>query len=207
MPPRDKERRQRAHTRATAREKRRIRQHSRNRIRRFFFGGIVGFVGLLIVLSLVLPSTLGSIGNRTTAPAEDTRVAIQEIEIVEKGQTHPDYSTTPPTSGWYYDVPLEDINWAPQDKPLEDEVQVSYLRRGGIMVQYNCPNECSELQQQLEQVVNRYPEGVILAPYPDMDFNIALTAWGWIDTLASFDDQRIDYFIQSHIDNGPESFR
>ena len=102
---------------------------------------------------------------------------------------------------------LEDIAWEAMEEPVEDEVQLSYLERGGIMVQYNCPDECPDLQQKLERVVNRYPEGVVLAPYPDMETTLALTSWGWIDAFERFDDPRIDDFIQAHIGRGPESFR
>jgi hypothetical protein len=162
----------------------------------------------MVVLSLVLPNSLGNIGVGVDSSAEQgVKVAIQGNEKIEVGQSHPDYGTTPPTSGWHYDIPIEEITWGAQEVPLANEAQVSYLERGGIMVQYNCPDGCLDLQQQLKLVVNRYPEGVVLAPYPDMDTTIALTSWGWIDAFEDFDDPRIDDFIQTHIGRGPESFR
>jgi hypothetical protein len=172
------------------------------------FGGVAGLGGLLIVLSLVLPNSLGSVGSSVPSSSEQgVQVSIQRSDEIEVGQAHPAYSTSPPTSGGHYDIPLEDITWGTLEGPIEDEAQVSYLERGGIMVQYSCPDECPDLQQRLELVVNRYPEGVVLAPYPDMDSTIALTAWGWIDTFELFDDPRIDDFIQTHIGQGPDSFR
>ena len=192
------------------REARRSRLRLRRRIRRYIFGGIVGFGGLLIIVSLILPDALSNLGGNTaTSFDQGVRVAIQANQAVEPGQEHPAYSTSPPTSGWYYDIPLEEIRWGPLSEPVENEAQVSYLRRGAIMVQYNCPEGCPGLQEDLRMVVNRYPEGVIMAPYPDMSGRIALTAWGWIDTdtFQNFDDFRIDDFIQKHIGRGPESFR
>jgi hypothetical protein len=171
------------------------------------------------VLSLVLPSSLGKVGNNPASAEQGAQVTVQENEVVEVEQLHATYNTTPPTSGWHYDIPLEDIVWGASQETVENETQVSYLERGSIMVQYNCPpisididgnsdiEECLKLQKQLEQVVNRYPEGVILAPYPNMDSTIALTSWGWIDTFEDFSDPRIDDFIQAHIGNGPSSFR
>ncbi|MDP6102911.1 MAG: DUF3105 domain-containing protein [Dehalococcoidia bacterium] len=208
MAAKEREQRRRAHHRAEIREMRRTRQHSRQRIRRILFGGVAGLGGLVIVLSLVLPSSLGQVGSQSVSSSEQgVQAAIQRNEDVEAGEAHPAYNTTPPTSGWHYDIPLEDIAWGALDEPVEDEEQVSYLERGGIMVQYNCPDECPDLQQQLEMVVNRYPEGVVLAPYPGMNSTIALTAWGWIDTFRDFDDPRIDDFIQTHIGQGPDSVR
>jgi len=208
MATRERERRRRAHHRAEIRETRRTRQYSRRRIKRIIFGGVAGLGGLLIILSLVLPSSLGSVGSNVPSSSEQgAQVSIQRNEEVEVGQLHPAYNTSPPTSGWHYDIPLEDITWEALEEPVEDEAQVSYLVRGGIMVQYNCPDECPDLQQRLELVVNRYPEGVVMAPYPDMESTLALTSWGWIDTFENFDDPRIDDFIQTHIGQGPESFR
>jgi hypothetical protein len=160
-----------------------------------------------MVLSLVLPNSLGQVGGNAVSSEQGVQVTVQENKVVEAEQLHAAYNTSPPTSGWHYDIPLEDIVWGAIDETAENEAQVSYLERGGIMVQYNCPEGCPGLQQQLEQVINRYPEGVILSPYPDMDSTIALTSWGWIDTFEDFDDPRIDDFIQAHVGRGPSSFR
>ncbi len=208
MASRDRERRRRALHRAERRESRRERQRHRRRWRRYAFGTIVGIGGVIIVLSLVIPGSLGQVGLNTDASADQgVQVSIQANEVVEQDQPHPAYSTSPPTSGWRYDIPLEDVAWGAREAEVADEEQVSYLERGGIMVQYNCPEECSALVENLESVVNRYPEGVTLAPYSAMDDRIALTAWGWIDTFEQFSDPRIDDFIQKHIGKGPSSFR
>jgi hypothetical protein len=65
-------------------------------------------------------------------------------------------------------------------------------------VQYNCPEGCDELVQQLTDIFNTYQSLVIVAPYPGMDAKIALTAWGWIDELENFDEARIVDFINGH---------
>ena len=208
MASRDRERRRRALHRAERRETRRERQRGRKRIRRWVVGGIVGFGGVIIVLSLVIPGSLGQVGVGGDVSADQgVQVSIQDNQVVEPDQAHPAYNSSPPTSGWRYDIPPEDIAWGKRDEEVANEEQVSYLERGGIMVQYNCTEECPELVESLESVVNRYPEGVTLAPYSAMDDRIALTAWGWIDTFEQFSDARIDDFIQKYIGKGPSSFR
>ena len=63
----------------------------------------------MIVLSLVIPGNLGQVGLTTDSSAEQgVQVSIQTNEVVEPDQPHPAYSTTPPTSGWRYDIPQED---------------------------------------------------------------------------------------------------
>ena len=208
MAARARDRRRRALERHERRESRRVRQRSRRKFRRYAFGAIVGIGGVMIVLSLIIPGNLGQVGLPTDSSAEQgVQVSLQGNEVVEPDQPHPAYSTSPPTSGWRYDIPLEDITWGSRDEEVPDEEQVSYLERGAVMVQYNCTEECTALIDDLESVVNRYPEGVVLAPYSGMDATIALTAWGWIDTFELFDDPRIDDFIQAYIGRGPSTFR
>ncbi len=208
MAARARDRRRRALERHERRESRRVRQRSRRRFRRYAFGAIVGIGGVMIVLSLIIPGNLGQVGLTTDSSAEQgVQVSLQGNEVVEPDQPHPAYSTSPPTSGWRYDIPLEDITWGSRDEEVPNEEQVSYLERGAVMVQYNCTEECTALIDDLESVVNRYPEGVVLAPYSGMDATIALTAWGWIDTFELFDDPRIDDFIQAYIGRGPSTFR
>ena len=67
-----------------------------------------------------------------------------------------------------------------------------------IMVQYSCPEGCTVLVKQLTDLVEAYDRNVILAPYPDMEYRIALTAWNRIDTLDAFDEGRIIKFINEY---------
>jgi hypothetical protein len=105
------------------------------------------------------------------------------------------YNSRPPTSGPHYQSIAE---WGVHDGPIPNELQVHNLEDGGVLVQYHCPEGCPDLVQQLTNVVRRYHEGVILAPYPDMEARIALTAWGRIETLVEFDEKRIIQFIKAY---------
>jgi len=109
----------------------------------------------------------------------------------------PPYLTDPPTSGAHTFNPTK---WGIHQEPIFKEYQVRNLEAGGVLVQYNCPQGCSELVAKLESIVKRF-EGkkVILAPYPDMDRRIALTAWGQLDKFDEFDEQRIVKFIEANL--------
>ena len=73
------------------------------------------------------------------------------------------------------------------------------------MVQYNPVLATPDMIEQLKEVVGQYENRVILAPYPNLSTNaIALTAWGWIDTLDTVDKSRVTRFINGHIRQGPE---
>lgn len=45
---------------------------------------------------------------------------------------------------------------------------------------------------------------LIVVPRPSLDAALALTAWGRIDTLNTFDSDRINRFIDAYRDRGPE---
>jgi hypothetical protein len=50
----------------------------------------------------------------------------------------------------------------------------------------------------LKDIVRRYPDKIILAPYPAMKYRIALTAWSYIETVEEFEEERIVGFIEAH---------
>jgi hypothetical protein len=98
--------------------------------------------------------------------------------------------------------------------PIPDEAQIHNLEHGGIMVQRSC--DCPELVAQLQEFYSRwtpahrlpsYPQSskIVIAPYPGMQSRIALTAWGRIDTLDAYDEERIVRFIEAFRDHGPEA--
>ena len=105
------------------------------------------------------------------------------------------YNSTPPTSGPHYESLAR---WGVHSEPIPNELQVHNLEDGGVIVQYNCPDGCPDIVAQLSSVVGAYDRYVILAPYPEMDARIALTAWGRIDTLDELDEARIVRFIEAY---------
>ncbi|HBQ50493.1 hypothetical protein A3B42_01350 [Candidatus Daviesbacteria bacterium RIFCSPLOWO2_01_FULL_38_10] len=69
----------------------------------------------------------------------------------------------------------------------------------------NLPDDCHTLVDQLKAMYEKKGKRkLIVVQRPNMDSKIALTAWNWIDKLDSFDEKRIESFIDSHRDQGPE---
>jgi len=127
---------------------------------------------------------------------------------------HKPYNSIPPTSGPHVAYITK---WKIYKTPIPKEIQVHNLEDGGVIIQYNCQS-CDELIAKLEALVTGYYEKavqeklrsidpgrppkyerLILAPYPSMDTTIALTAWGRIDKLNSYDEARIVRFIEAYI--------
>jgi len=147
-------------------------------------------------LAAVALALVGFVGWRATSQPHPGKsvpsMGNQHIEPAQVGSII--YNSTPPTSGPHL---TQIAPWGIHTEPIANELQVHNLEDGGVMVQYNC-QDCDELVSQLAEVVRRYSDHVILAPYPNMDSTIALTAWGRIDTFDEFDRDRIVAFIEAY---------
>ncbi|MFB6285176.1 MAG: DUF3105 domain-containing protein [Candidatus Bipolaricaulia bacterium] len=129
----------------------------------------------------------------------------QGASIIEPGEDHAAYATTPPTSGPHYVIPAD---WGIHGQPIQDEVQLRNIAGGGVMIQYK-PALSEDAQAKLRKLVRslRQDEGqcrLVLAPYKGLESSIALTAWTRIDKLSSYDEERIRDFVQAFIGSGPE---
>jgi Protein of unknown function (DUF3105) len=137
-------------------------------------------------------------------------VAAPGVSLPDLGNRHvgtltveiPPYNSDPPTSGPHlpYIAP-----WGIHTEPIPKQLQVHNLEDGGVVVQYNCPDGCSDLVAKLRAIVSGYERQVILAPYPGMKTRIALTAWTRLDAFDDFDERRVRAFITAYrgIDHHP----
>lgn len=65
--------------------------------------------------------------------------------------------------------------------------------------------DCHKLVDQLISIYEKKGKvRLIVAPRPNLDVRIALTAWNYIDKFDSFDADRIEKFIDAHLNMGPE---
>lgn len=175
-----------ARTRGISKEERRRQRARARRQRRLTWLGVavaaLALVGFVVVREVSRPRpgrAVPSMGNQHIGPEQVGTIV---------------YNSAPPTSGPHLG---QVARWGIHTEPVPNELQVHNLEDGGVMVQYNC-EDCDELVSQLAEIVRRYHEHVILAPYPDMDSRIALTAWGRIDTFDEFDEGRIVTFIEAY---------
>ncbi len=182
-------------------------RRSKKRFRRRLLRGILltfgGLGGLAIVMSLVLPSSLGQTDPEPSY-YQGVKTDLQADITLEPEESHPEYNTNPPTSGWHYALNPEEITRGRSDEPLSEETQVSYLKQGGVIIQYNCPEGCPDVLEPLDTLINRYPENVILSPQPSIESKLAITSWGYIDNMDGFDEPRIESFIQKHAGSWPD---
>ncbi len=158
-----------------------------NRARTLRWVGLIGIAVILVVGAFLL-------SQRADEAKPGEHVRIMGVYHLTGTNAAPAYNSVPPTSGPH----LPQIaRWGVHSEAIPDEMQVHNLEDGGVMVQYN-GLVTDETISRLEQVVRDYGKHVTLAPYPDMDSPIALTAWGRIDKLDTFDRDRILRFIDTY---------
>ncbi|HLB78518.1 MAG TPA: DUF3105 domain-containing protein [Candidatus Dormibacteraeota bacterium] len=178
-------------------------------------------VGVLAAAALAISITALYLYNSTPRHLTFQPVAQDVGQVVpSEGQQHVQagtqvtYQHQPPTSGSHYSqAGLAPVAWQTIGT-LQPEVWVHNLEHGGIVVLYNCPTGCDNLQKQLTTYVNsivpaepQYGEyKIILSPYSQGmgTHKVALLAWGRIEFLDGYDQAKITQFYEARVDQGPE---
>jgi hypothetical protein len=97
----------------------------------------------------------------------------------------------PPTSGPHFAFT---VATGVYDRPVAEGLTVHAMEHGHVIIQY-APGTGEDVVSHLEGLARRYGSDVILAPYPKLDHGIALTAWGRLELLDRYDEQRVTAFI------------
>jgi hypothetical protein len=111
-----------------------------------------------------------------------------------------EYNSFPPTSGPSSDTPLI---WDVYDEPVAQFRVVHNLLHGGVAVQYG-DGISAETRERVRAWYEADPDGLLLAPLPELDDRIALTAWTQLATCGTFAEREFDAFRSRHRFNGPE---
>lgn len=112
------------------------------------------------------------------------------------------YNSFPPTSGTHYLYPGI---WGKYQTPLVLVQEVHNLEHGGIILQYG--NAVPQgIVDKLASLYDESPNGMLLAPLPQLGAKIALTAWTHLATCKQFDKSAFSAFRDAYRGKGPERF-
>jgi len=163
---------------------------------------------VLWVLAVGAVGLAGWLGIRAIAP--EPLGPDYSLLVLNEGATHVQegtrvqYQSNPPTSGNHWSVPLRPGIY---DTEKPDEAIMHSLEHGRVWVSYKA-SISSEAKKKLREVVGGQ-FAVILTPRPGNDADIALAAWGRLDTFDLSDDgtldtKRVRDFISRYRNRGPE---
>jgi hypothetical protein len=102
------------------------------------------------------------------------------------------YNSLPPSSGPHFGFTIATGIYT---EPVSAGLTVHAMEHGHVVIQY-APDTPPRTVQELERLAKRYGRDVILAPYPELERGIALTAWGRIDVLERYDEHRATEFVE-----------
>ena len=188
----------------TSIKERRRRQRARQtRIQRL----VVGIVGLVVVGLVayfvwdVLRPKLGQVFPQ------------QARTHIQVSDPHEPYNSDPPTSGAH----AAPVNGGFYDTAPPDENLVHNLEHGYVIIWYNCDaldeTQCAELKGKVQAaidqarpvVVTTGAKKLVAVPRSNLDAQIALTSWGRLYKLATFDEVQIQAFINDFRNKAPEA--
>jgi len=191
-----------ASTKLSRKEMRRRERSQRQLISRLFWGAVA--VAAVIAL--------GYVGWQGSKPKPGQSVPEMKAQHIEIDEQHEAYNSDPPTSGPHYIQPAQAGFY---DEALPDEQLVHNLEHGYVVIWYNCTglgdSDCQTLKTKIKMVMdNAKPialtgsKKLIAVPRPNMDALIALTSWGRVDRLTSFDEAEIMEYIDDFRNHSPE---
>jgi len=114
------------------------------------------------------------------------------------------HQSNPPTSGNHWPIPLFPKLY---DVEKPDEAIIHSLEHGRVWISYK-PSIPEETKQELTKLLQGRA-GVILTPRAANDTDIALAAWGRLDTFnisqdGTIKEDRILNFVNRYLNKGPE---
>jgi len=178
----------------TIKEKRQVKRQRQHRL--WQIGGGLAGVAVLIALGYFVWDVV--------RPRPGQGIPWQSRTHIQVGDSHEPYNSDPPTSGPHAGPATAGFH----SQPLPDENLVHNLEHGYVVLWYNCKelseNACNTLKRQIRNVIASGGKKLIAVPRDTLDTQIALTSWGRLYKLDSFDEEKITTFIQDFRGKAPE---
>ena len=180
---------------------------------------MLGGVGVVIAAIILAVTLLG--GDAGNTPEQNRLAAaagcqqVSNPNIITSTHINPPeratYSTNPPTSGKHYNAAgLGPITTGIHRSAVQYEGSVHNLEHGHIVIFYK-ESVGPAIAGILAEVVRADPQWIMLAPNPDMPFQVAFTAWGHLQGCntpnAAGLKAAAEDFVDRFKDDAPESAR
>jgi len=135
-------------------------------------------------------------------PVEGTvDYAIVSRDHITQGAAGSGYNSNPPSSGPHWPMAAKNGVY---DKELPDEQLIHNLEHGHIWISYK-PNTADEVKSKLREIVEKDSWKVVLGPRDKNDSQIALVAWGRVLAMDEPDYVKVEEFIKTYRNRGPEN--
>ena len=143
--------------------------------------------------------TAGAVMGEGPCNAKSIAMPIEGAMHVAVG-TNVAYRSNPPSSGNHF--PYWGT-WGAHDPALERGHYVHNLEHGGVIIQYGSRVPRATVEE-LTAFYDSSPNGLLMAPLPQLKSKIALTAWTHLELCSRFDEAAVKAFRNAYRGKGPE---
>jgi len=178
--------------------------------------GAIGGVAVVVVVGIVwFAASRSQPPPASSVPLAD--VVVTEIDVPNEGAGHipvgqrASYTHFPPSSGPHWSqAALAPVTWGFYTQPVEPEQWVHNLEHGGVVVLYNCAEDCPETVEGLQRFAAQVPNSrfgtqkIVVSPNAEIETKIVALAWTREMDLSDFDEARLVEFYKRWVDTGPE---
>lgn len=204
-----RERRDEAKRRRLEELRRRQRQA---RLRKLAYAAVAGLVIAGIIAAVVFAGG-GSDEETNRLAAAAGCEPLQSPPVLPSDHINPPQTATfnsnPPTSGRHYNAAgLGPLTTGIHRAPVQYEGSVHNIEHGHVVIYYK-ESVGPAIATILAEVVRSDPGWIMLAPNPNMPFQVAFTSWGHLGGCNTPDEQGLkayaDHFVERFRNNAPES--
>jgi len=121
-------------------------------------------------------------------------------EHIASGAKGSSYNSNPPTSGSHWPAPAKSGIY---DKELADEQVIHNMEHGYIWISYKT-DAPDEVKNKLKEIVEGDNWKVIMTPRANNETTIAIAAWGRVLNMTDLDTEKVEDFIKTYRNRGPE---
>jgi hypothetical protein len=181
------------------RQQRRARQR-RQKIQKNLIWGVLGLAALAVV---------GVVAWQGLRPRAGDSVPVMTSAHIPTDSDPGQYNSDPPTSGPHYADEAQAGFYDANNYKYPAGYLVHNLEHGYVIFWYNCDqlseSACAGLKAQIRTVMDDLGGTKLIAyPWPSLDARFAMTSWGRLLKMQSFDVTQAHAFYKANLNHAPE---
>ncbi len=160
-------------------------------------------------LGLAVLVVIGAIIWQGARPRTGEIMPIMQSNHIPIDSDPGEYSTNPPTSGPHYPEELDAGFYETNNYQYPAGYLGHNLEHGYVIFWYNCADlnegDCSELKSQIRAVMDEVNNFKVIAyPWDSIDVPVAVTSWGRLLEMETFDAAQALAFYKTNLNKSPE---
>ncbi len=185
--------------RSSKRQQMRTRQRQQQLKSSLIWGGLG--LGVLAIIGLFVWQGIRPLTGEEIPIMTSTHIAVDS----DPGE----YNSDPPTSGPHYPDEAQAGFYDTNSYQYPAGYLVHNLEHGYIIFWYNCSllNEtaCTDLKSQIKSVLDEFNNVKVIAyPWDSLDVPVAMTSWGRLQKMETFDAVQARTFYTTNLNKSPE---